>query len=136
MPKSVRTARIGDVVHRHIARLLYEEFKDPRIGLVTIQSVDVSPDLSNAKVYVTVYEAEKVEESIKILNKAAGFFRAELSRLMHLRIVPKPHFIYAESVIKASRLVSLLEEISETLPKEKPDTKEAAKKTPASDPDA
>lgn len=121
MPKkesrSPRTARVGEVIHRQIARLLYEEFKDPRIGLVTIQKVDVSPDLSIAKVFVTVYEDEKIKDTIQILNKAAGFFRSEISHLISLRTIPKLHFVYDASISKGSRMIHILDSISEKAPK-------------------
>jgi ribosome-binding factor A len=104
-------------MHRTIARILNEEFKDPRIGMVTVTSVEVSRDLSYAKVFVTVFEEAKVEETLKVLNQAAGFFRAQLAKSMHLRVVPRPHFIFDESVVRGSRMASLLASI----PKEEKD---------------
>ena len=112
MPKNVdRMQRISDLIHRTIANLLREEFKDPRIGLVTVMSVDVSRDLSFAKVYVTVLEEEKVQETLKVLNGAAGFFRGHLAKTSHLRLVPKLKFIFDDSVQKGARIDSLLKDI-------------------------
>ena len=63
MPKSFsRTDRVADLVHRNLAHLIQQEFKDPRIGMVTISSVQISADLKHAKVYVTVLEEAKKEE--------------------------------------------------------------------------
>jgi len=104
-----RMDRIADLMHRSIAKILREEFKDPRIGWVTIVSVEVSRDLAHAKVYVTVLEEEKVTLTLELLNKASGFFRSHLADLMHLRIVPKPHFIYDESIVRGTRILSLLD---------------------------
>lgn len=109
MPKKVdRMQRISDLMHRTIANLLREEFKDPRIGLVTIVSVEVARDLSCAKVYVTVLEEAKVKETLKVLNGAAGFFRGHLSKVCHLKIVPKLRFIFDDSVQRGARIESLL----------------------------
>lgn len=105
---SDRIDRINDVMHRLIARVLHDEFKDPRIGMVTVSNVDVSRDLSHAKVYVTVFEEEKIKETLEILNGAAGFFRGEISHGVHLRSVPKIRFYFDDSVLKGSRIESLL----------------------------
>lgn len=103
-----RMHRIGDAMHRAIARLIREEFKDPRIGMVTVSHVEVSRDLSHAKVFVTVFEEEKVQETISILNAASGFFRGQLAHMMHLRLVPKPRFIFDGSVKTGTRIEYLL----------------------------
>lgn len=109
MPKNVdRMHRIQDLIHRTVANLLREEFKDPRIGLVTVMSVDVSRDLSFAKVYVTVLEEDKIKETLAVLNKASGFFRSALAKTSHLRLVPKLKFEYDESVMRGARIDSLL----------------------------
>ena len=111
MPKNFNRAdRVADVIQRLIARLLQEEFGDPRIGMVTITKVNVSPDLKQAKIYVTVLEEAKAKETIAILNHAAGFFRGHLARDLNLRVTPKPTFIYDETIIRANRINSILEE--------------------------
>lgn len=111
MPKNVnRTGRVAEAVHRLLARCIREEFKDPRVGMITITSVDVSPDLKYAKVYVTVLEDEKRAETIEILNQANGFFRSQLAKaLPSARVIPKPHFIFDDSILKGNRIQSILE---------------------------
>lgn len=109
MPKTHdRMHRISELIHRHIARILTEEFKDPRVGMVTVASVEVSRDLAHAKIYITILDESKITETLKVLNGASGFFRAQLSKLLDLRIVPKPRFIFDESVIKGNRISNLL----------------------------
>lgn len=103
-----RMQRVSDLMHRSIAKLLREEFKDPRIGMVTISSVEVSRDLAHAKVYITVLQESKIKETIDILNEASGFFRGHLARTLNLRLVPKPRFIFDESVMRGSHIESLL----------------------------
>jgi ribosome-binding factor A len=110
MPKNFsRLSRINDLIHRITARLIREEFKDPRVGMITVSGVDVSADLKQAKIYVTVLEELKVEKSLKVLNEASGFFRSRFASHLKLRIIPKPHFIFDDSVIRGTRINSLLE---------------------------
>lgn len=111
MPKNYsRTQRVADVVHRILARVIREDFKDPRVGMITLSEVEVTPDLKLAKVYVSVLEEAKVAETIKVLNDAAGFFRSQLADSLHLRVIPKPHFIYDDSVVRATRIDRLIRE--------------------------
>ena len=111
MPRSFsRTERVADLIHRHLARLLQQEFKDPRIGMVTISSVQISADLKHAKIYVTVLEEAKREETLKILNEASGFFRRSLANILQTRVVPRPFFVFDDSVIRGNRINSILEE--------------------------
>lgn len=104
-----RMDRIADSMHRSIAKLLREEFKDPRVEFVTVAFVKVAKDLSLAKVYVTVLDEAKTPETIKILNKASGFFRSQLARMMSLRCTPKIQFMFDESVLRGTRILSLIE---------------------------
>ncbi len=110
MPKNFsRRDRVADVVHRIVARTLREEFRDPRVGMITVSSVDVSPDMKHAKIYVTVLEDQKAAESIRILNLASGFFRSQLAASLQLRVIPKPQFVFDASVVRGNRITSLLE---------------------------
>jgi ribosome-binding factor A len=103
-----RIQRVSDLMHRNIARLLASEFKDPRVGMVTVAGVEVSRDLAHAKVFVTVFEEDKSKETIAILNKATGFFRMSLAQVTDLRIIPKIRFHFDESVAQGARIESLL----------------------------
>jgi len=109
--QSPRIGRISDVLHRDIAKLIRNKCKDPRLGLVTVASVDVAPNLAYAKIFVTVLEDDKIKESLDVLNKAAGFLRTELAHITFLRIVPKLRFIYDDSVVNSQRMNTLLDSI-------------------------
>ena len=107
-----RTQRIGDQMQRELAQLIRREVKDPRVGLVTITAVDVTRDLGHAKVYITVLGDESpdhIAQSVKVLNAAGGFLRAQLGREMKLRSVPQLHFHYDESVARGAHLSALIE---------------------------
>lgn len=115
MPKEYsRTQRIGDQMQRELSQLIQREIKDPRVGLVTITAVEVSRDLSNAKVFVTVMGREAdddaaVEESRKVLQGAAGFLRVQLGKAMQLRTIPQLRFHYDASIRRGVELSALIE---------------------------
>ncbi|WP_226687202.1 30S ribosome-binding factor RbfA [Stutzerimonas stutzeri] len=108
-----RTQRIGDQMQRELALLIQREIKDPRLGLVTITAVDVSRDLSHAKIFITIMGQDDDQEAIKgnlrILNDAVGFLRMQLGKSMKLRTVPQLHFNYDASIRRGVELSSLIE---------------------------
>ncbi|MBE7373466.1 30S ribosome-binding factor RbfA [Pseudomonas lopnurensis] len=108
-----RTQRIGDQMQRELALLIQREIKDPRLGLVTITGVDVSRDLSHAKIFITIMGQDDDEEAVKgnlrILNEASGFLRMQLGKTMKLRSVPQLHFNYDASIRRGVELSSLIE---------------------------
>ena len=111
MPKDFsRTRRVGEQIQRELAVLIQQEIKDPRLGMVTVSAVDVSRDLSVAKVFVTVFDEEHdMAQTLEVLEHAAGFLRHCLGKSMTLRTVPVLKFIYDESVSKGNRLSSLID---------------------------
>lgn len=107
-----RTQRIGDQIQRELALLIPREIKDPRLGLVTITGVDVSRDLSHAKVFITVMgddSEEGVKRNLEILGDASGFLRMLLGKLMKVRSVPQLHFHYDASIRRGAELSALIE---------------------------
>ena len=108
-----RTQRIGDQMQRELALLIQREIKDPRLGLVTITGVDVTRDLSHAKVYITVMGKDDDEQAItthlQILGEASGFLRAQLGKAMKVRTIPQLHFLYDASIRRGVELSSLIE---------------------------
>lgn len=105
-----RMGRVSDVLHRNLATLIRDDFKDPRAGFITISDVEVSRDLSHAKVYVTVFEDDKISDTVEVLNKASGFFRSELSHRVKLRSIPQLKFIYDTSLAEGNKIEALLAE--------------------------
>jgi ribosome-binding factor A len=111
MPREYsRTKRVGEQIQRELAVLLQQEMDDPRASLVTLSAVDVAPDYSHAKVYVTTLDEDHdKQEVVKALNHAAGFLRGRLAQRMALRTMPQLRFIYDESVSQGNRLAALIE---------------------------
>lgn len=97
------------MVHE-IADILMRKIKDPRIGFVTVTGVDVSDDLRNAKVFVSIYGGSR-EDTLKGLESAAPFIRSELGRRMRLRLVPEILFRFDETVERGAHLMDILRDI-------------------------
>lgn len=112
MPREFdRTRRINEQMQRELAQLIQQEIKDPRIGMVTVSAVEVTRDLSLARVFVSVLgENESPETVLAILDGASGFLRHELGRRMSLRSIPNLRFQFDKSISEGNRLSSLIDE--------------------------
>ncbi|WP_207062361.1 30S ribosome-binding factor RbfA [Motiliproteus sp. SC1-56] len=108
-----RTQRVAEQLRRDLAQLIQQEVKDPRLGLVTVNDVKISKDLSYADVYVTVMGKEEsqaqIDTTLKILNRAAGFLRGRLAKAIKLRVMPQLRFHYDASVVRGNYLSSLID---------------------------
>lgn len=109
-----RTQRVGHELQKEIAIILQREIKDPRLGMVTVSGVDMSRDLSYAKVFVTfLYDSdpEVVMQGLKVLNDATGYIRSLVGKAMQLRIIPELKFVYDESLVEGMRMSNLVSEV-------------------------
>ncbi len=105
-----RSERIAEQVRRELADLIRLELKDPRVSLVTLTDVEVSPDYAHAKVFFTALaDAEHLAEIIAGLTRASGFLRHELGRRIRIHTLPELHFVYDESVERGTRLSHLID---------------------------
>ena len=105
MPKSYRKERINERIKELLGELILSQIKDPRIGLVSITSVAVAPDLATAKVYFTVMGDENArEETRKGLISARNFLRKTIGRELKLRQAPDLRFVYDDSLDRAMRI--------------------------------
>lgn len=103
-----RRYRVADQIQRELGELV-REVKDPRVeGMVTIAGVDVSPDLTHAKVFVTVLQSDAPEATVEALNRAAGFLRGRLGQRLKLRGTPRLVFQYDATLDRAERVEQLL----------------------------
>lgn len=108
-----RSRRVAEQIHHELSDILRRELKDPRIGQLTINAVEVSSDLEHAKVWYTLFQGESAEVA-KALGHAAGFLRSELSQRMSLRVVPKLSFQYDKSIERGAHLSRLIDQAVET----------------------
>jgi len=108
-----RTDRLNDQIRMEIADILRSKVRDPRIGFVTVTSVDVSPDIRQARVYVTVLKSDEdsAEKDLEGLRKAAPFIRGELGRRVRLRNVPELTFHLDQSIEEGDRVLKILDDI-------------------------
>jgi len=106
-----RPARVADSIKEEIATLLLRKIKDPRIGLATITSVTVTPDLRLARVFFSCARPES-EEVAAGLNSSKGFIRRHLARELGLRYVPELDFRYDQSVERQLEMERILKEIA------------------------
>ena len=113
---SGRPQKLGDLIQRELSDLIQRELRDPRVGMVTLTEVDVSPDLSHAKVFFTTLGGESLKETTQGLQRAAGFLRSQLARRVKLYTTPELRFVYYESVERGDRLSRL---INSVVPKSK-----------------
>lgn len=110
MKEFSRTLRIAEDIRRDVAALLQSGIKDPRVGMVTITRVEVSPDLVHAKVFITLMDdGHELSASLQALNHAAGYLRRALAKRLRLRIVPQLRFVHDESVVRGARLSALID---------------------------
>ena len=114
---SQRQHRVQELLKEEISRILQFELRDPRLGLVTVTDVEVSPDLKHARVFVSVYGDQKtIESSMGRLKAGAGFVRGVLGHSVDLRYTPELTFVYDETVARAARITELLNEIAAESP--------------------
>jgi ribosome-binding factor A len=104
-----RSQRVGEQIQRLLAELIRREVKDPRVGLVTVTAVEVSRDLTHAKVFFLPFDQQRpVEEVGAALASAAGFLRIHLKKQLGMRSVPELRFLPDESIERAVRLSALI----------------------------
>lgn len=112
MPKErTRPRRVAEQLKRELAELLQLELKDPRVGMVTLTDVEVTPDYAHAKVYFTLLDRDHpLDETVAGLNRAAGYLRSQLAHRMRLRVTPQLHFVFDSSVERGVHLAHLIDE--------------------------
>jgi ribosome-binding factor A len=104
-----RPQKVAELIQRELSDLLRSGLRDPRVGMLTITSVDVSPDLSHAKVYFTLLDKKQLEGTLDGLKHAAGYLRSQLARRMKLYTTPELRFTYDESVERGDHLSRLID---------------------------
>ena len=110
--KPKRTIQVGGLIQQEISELLVRKIKDPRLELVTITDVEVSPDLKWARVYFSRFgNPDEIRRSLEGLRSATGFIKRELGQRMKLRRVPDLEFVHDTSFEYGDRIESLLKDL-------------------------
>jgi len=111
-----RSHRVADQIQRDVAELI-RDLKDPRVGMVTINAVEVSPDYAHAKVFFSVLMGQP-EDSASALNEAAGFLRNGLFKRLQIHTVPTLHFVFDRTTERAADLSALIAKANSTRAKD------------------
>ena len=104
-----RPRKVADLIQRELSDLLRREVRDPRVGMLTITAVDVSPDLTHAKVFFTQLEEKDKAATIEGLQRASGYLRSQIAHRIKLYTAPELRFVYDESVERGDRLSQLID---------------------------
>ncbi len=104
-----RTDRIAAEMMRDLSTLIRNELRDPRIGMVSIHEIRVSKDLSVAKIYYSILGQKDAGESKQVLEKASGFLRRGLGKMIRLRKIPELRFIFDTTLTTGNELTALIE---------------------------
>jgi len=102
-----RGYRVADQIQRDLSELIARELKDPRVGMVTINAIEVTPDYAHAKVFFSLLTGDP-EEATQGLNAAAGFLRNGLFKRLHIHTVPTLHFVFDRTTERASDMNALI----------------------------
>ena len=99
--------KVSDQIQRDLSELIARELKDPRVGMITLQGVEVTPDYAHAKVYFSVLTGDPVQTQ-EALNHAAGHLRNGLFKRLHIHTVPTLHFVYDRTQERAADMNALI----------------------------
>ena len=108
---SIKLDRLGHIFTEAISKVISEEVKDDDIKFVTITAVDISSDLSYAKVYITTLDNDR-DKVLNTLNKASSFIRTLLCDRVKMRKMPEIHFLYDDSIEYGKKIEDIIERIN------------------------
>jgi ribosome-binding factor A len=106
-----RRDRIAEQIRRELAEVIGTELRDPRVGMISLTDVQVSPDYAHAKIFFSSLAGSDTLESVqKGLDNAAGFLRSELGKRISIHMTPQLHFVFDESLERGAQLSKLINE--------------------------
>ncbi len=116
---NVKIERLNHTFMEEISKILMTEIKDEDIKFVTVTGVDITNDLSFAKIYVTVLDPKKKKSTLEALNGASHFIRGKLSERVEIRHTPELKFLYDDSIAYGEHIEDLIEKINKNSTQEK-----------------
>lgn len=119
MMSNVRVHRVAEQIKKEVSQIIQNELKDPRVGFITVTGVDVTGDLQQATIYISILgnESEK-KESLDGLKKAEGYIRREIGKRIRLRKTPEISFSFDGSIEYGNKIERLLSQINQDARKE------------------
>jgi ribosome-binding factor A len=106
-----RGLRVADQIQRDLAEIIAYELKDPRVGMVTLTEVQITPDYAHAKVFFTMLKdsPEAIKNTVGGLTAAAGFIRGQLGKRLHIHTLPHLHFVHDTSTSRGMEMSLLID---------------------------
>ncbi len=109
-----RKDRVSEQIRRELAELIAHELKDPRVGMISLTEVHVTPDYAHAKIFFSTLSTEMLPEIEEGLRQASGFLRRELGRRIRIHTLPELKFVFDESLTRGAELSRLIEQAVST----------------------
>ncbi|MFZ6812883.1 30S ribosome-binding factor RbfA [Undibacterium sp. Rencai35W] len=115
-----RGLRVADQIQRDLAEIIWSELKDPRVGMITLTEIQLTPDYAHAKVFFTTLadDAAAIKNTLDGLSKAAGFLRNQLGLRLHIHTLPQLHFVHDTSTMRGIAMSKLIDEANATRAKD------------------
>ena len=115
-----RGQRVADQIQRDLSELIALELKDPRVGMITLTEVQLTPDYAHAKVFFTtlVDNPEAIKNMLAGLHNASGYLRNQLGKRVTIHTLPELHFVYDTSTSRGAALSKLIDEANATRAKD------------------
>jgi ribosome-binding factor A len=111
-----RGLRVADQIQRDLSEIIAFELKDPRVGMITLTEVQVTPDYAHAKVFFTtlVDNPEAIRNTVAGLAAASGYLRGQLGRRLTIHTLPELHFVHDTSTVRGIEMSKLIDEANAT----------------------
>ncbi|MEN8192157.1 MAG: 30S ribosome-binding factor RbfA [Bacteroidota bacterium] len=109
---SVRLEKIAELIKEEISLVFLYKIQDPALGMLTVTSVKLTPDLKNAKIYISIFEKDKRDEKIEKLNEIKGYIKSQLaSKINHLRNIPDLDFYIDDTLDYVEKIEDIFKKI-------------------------
>jgi ribosome-binding factor A len=111
-----RGLRVADQIQKDLSELIAFELKDPRVGMITLTEVQLTPDYAHAKIFFTTLndKLDAIAQTVDGLAKASGYLRGQLGKRLHIHTLPQLHFIHDSSTARGMELSNLIDQANAT----------------------
>lgn len=111
-----RGVRVADQIQKDLSELIAFELKDPRVGMITLSEVQLTPDYAHAKIFFTTLKDDKesIKNTLAGLTAAAGYLRNQLGKRLHIHTLPQLHFVHDTSTMRGMEMSALIDKANAT----------------------
>lgn len=111
---SHRLDKVSSLIKEELSLIFLHKLQDPKLSLITVTNVKVSPDLKHTKIYISVFDKEKREKVLESVNELKGLIRTQLAGRIQLRFVPELHFFIDDTMDYVEKMEGLFKKIHES----------------------